>query len=40
MQESFHVVILTSAFADGTFDLQIVMANDHTVAGFFLRPPS
>ena len=40
MQEGFHVVMLTSVFADGTFDLQIVMADDLTVARFFLRPPS
>lgn len=40
MQEGFHVVMLTSVFADGTFDLQVVMADDLTVARFFLRPPS
>lgn len=40
MAQGFHQVVLTSVFANGTFDLQVYMADDHTVAGFFLRPQS
>jgi hypothetical protein len=40
MQQGFHVVILKGVFAAGTFDVQVVMADDHSVAGFFVRPPS
>ena len=39
-EQGFHQVVLTGVFANGTFDVQVYMANDHTVAGFFVRPPS
>ncbi len=40
MQEGFHVVIHTAVYTSGTYDAQVFMADDHTVAGFFLRPPT
>ena len=40
MQQGFHVVIHTAVYTSGTYDAQVFMADDHTVAGFFLRPPS
>ncbi len=40
MQQGFHVVIMTAVYTNGTFDAQVVMADDHTVAGFFLLPPT
>jgi hypothetical protein len=39
MEQGYHVVVLKGVFGAGTFDVQVVMADDHTVAGFFIRPP-
>lgn len=39
MEQGFHLVVLTGEFAAGTFDVQVFMGDDHTVAGFFVRPP-
>jgi hypothetical protein len=39
MEQGYHVVVLKGVFGAGTFDVQVVMADDHTVAGFFVRPP-
>ena len=36
MEQGFHVVILKGVFGNGTFDVQVVMADDHSVAGFFV----
>jgi CubicO group peptidase (beta-lactamase class C family) len=40
LQQGFYVVVLTGTFEAGNFDVQVVLADDHTVAGFFVRPPS
>ena len=40
LQQGYHVVILEGLFAAGTFDVQVVMGEDQTVSGFFVRPPS
>ena len=39
MLEGFHEVIMTGVFEAGTFDVRVIMADDHTVAGFFVTPP-
>jgi len=39
MEQGYHVVVLEGVFGAGTFDVQVVMADDHAVAGFFIRPP-
>jgi hypothetical protein len=39
MQQGLHLVIMTGVFSNGTFDVQVFMGDDHTVAGFFVRPP-
>jgi hypothetical protein len=39
MLQGFHEVIMTGVFAAGTFDVRVIMADDHTVAGFFVTPP-
>ena len=40
MEQAFHLVVLKGVFANGTFDVQVYMADDHSVVGFFIRPPS
>ncbi len=40
MVQGFHVVIHTAVYTSGTYDAQVFMADDHTVVGFFLRPPT
>jgi hypothetical protein len=39
MQQGLHLVVMTGVFANGTFDVQVFMGDDHRVAGFFVRPP-
>lgn len=39
MQQGFHMVVMTGVFTNGTFDVQVFMGDDHSVAGFFVRPP-
>jgi hypothetical protein len=37
--QGYHFVVLTGVFAAGTFNVQVVMSDDASVAGFFVRPP-
>ncbi len=37
--QGLNLVVLTGVFANGTFDVQVYMGDDHSVAGFFVRPP-
>ena len=39
MVQGFHEVIMTGVFNAGTFDVRVIMADDHSVAGFFVTPP-
>ena len=38
MREGLHRVILEGVFTNGTWDLEVIMTDDHTVAGFRFRP--
>jgi hypothetical protein len=38
--QGYHIVSLAGDFDAGQFDVQVVMNDDHGVAGFFLLPPS
>ncbi|MDH3271974.1 MAG: DUF3887 domain-containing protein [Gemmatimonadota bacterium] len=38
MEQGFYEVVMTGVFDAGTFDVQVFLADDHTVAGFFVRP--
>ena len=38
MEQGFHEVVMTGVFDAGTFNVQVFLADDHTVAGFFIRP--
>ena len=40
MEQGFHQVVLSGAFANGTFDVLVILGEDNRVAGFFVRPPS
>ena len=39
LDQGFNLVVLTGVFDEGTFDVQVYMGDDHSVAGFFVRPP-
>lgn len=39
MERGYHKVVFDGVFDAGTFDVQVFMADDHSVAGFFVRPP-
>lgn len=39
LEQGLNLVVLTGVFSAGTFDVQVYMGDDHTVAGFFVRPP-
>ncbi len=38
IREGLHRVILEGVFTNGTWDLEVIMTDDHTVAGFRFRP--
>ncbi len=38
-EQGLNAVVLTGAFAAGTFDVLVYMGDDHSVAGFFVVPP-
>ena len=40
IEQGLHLVVLTGVFDAGTFDVQVYMGDDHSVAGFFVRPPN
>jgi hypothetical protein len=40
MIQGFHAVMLSGDFDAGTFDVMVAMADDHSVAGISVRPPS
>ncbi len=40
ISQGLNLVVLTGVFDAGTFDVQVYMGDDHTVAGFFVRPPA
>ena len=40
MRLSWQMVVMVGVFAAGAFDVQVAMADDHSVAGFFIRPLS
>lgn len=39
LEQGLNLVVLTGVFSAGTFDVQVYMGDDHSVAGFFVRPP-
>jgi CubicO group peptidase (beta-lactamase class C family) len=39
ISQGLNLVVLTGVFEAGTCDVQVYMGDDHTVAGFFVRPP-
>ena len=40
VRDGFHVVILTGVFTNGTFELHVIMTEEHRMGGFYLRVPS
>ena len=38
VHDGIHRVILEGVFTNGTYDLEVMMMDDHTVAGYAFRP--